>query len=85
MLVIQIQMWPKGDKSKAYSLGTLTVALSKVLTKNFSNRGYDWAITKKGDRQTWKTGEITGHNPRTRAQWDLVYRILKQAVGDRNL
>jgi len=84
MLVIQIQMWPKGDKTKAYSLGTLKVALSRTLSKNFSNRGYDWDITKKGDKGTWKKGQITGHNPRVRGQWDLVYRILKQAVGERN-
>jgi len=84
MLVIQIQMWPKGDKTKAYSMGTLSVALDPKTTKNFSNRGYTWAITKLADKGLWKKGSIEGHNPRIRGQWDLIYRILRQAVGDRN-
>jgi hypothetical protein len=83
MLVIQIQMWPKGDKTKAYSMGTLTVAL-KPGTKSDGLRAYTWAISKFADKGVWKKGHIEGHNPKIRGPWDLVYRILRQAVGDRN-
>lgn len=85
MLVIQVQMWPRGDKTKAYSMGTLTLSLDPDTLPEDQLRNYVWRITKFQDKGTWKTGRIEGHNPKTRGPWDLIYRILKQAVGVRNL
>jgi hypothetical protein len=83
MIVIQIQMWPKGLKEKSYSLGTLTVALDPD-SSTLTLRNYTWRITRFLDKGTWKSGKILGHTPKTRGPWDLVYRILQSAVGDRN-
>lgn len=82
MLVMQIQMWPKGDRSKAYSVGTLKVALTDINDKG--HRSYNWSLSKFRDRGVWKTGTIDGHNPRCRGPWDLIFRILRKAVGQRN-
>jgi hypothetical protein len=84
MLVIQVQMWPGGDKSKAYSMGTLTVALDPSTLATDITRGYTWRITRFKDKGTWKSGRIDGHNPKTRGPWDLIFRILRSAVGVRN-
>lgn len=75
-------MWPKGDESKAYSLGVMTVIL-----KGSDERGlrrYDWTISKLGGVGVWKRGSINGHDPKRRGPWDLIYRILVLAVGSRN-
>jgi len=82
MIVMQVQMWPKGDKSKAYSLGTLTIALEDINDKGL--RAYSWSLTKFRDKGRWKSGAIAGHNPRVRGPWDLIFRILREAVGRRN-
>lgn len=84
MLHIQIQMWPQGDKTRAYSLGTLTVALDPGTLPTASKRNYAWRITRRREKGTLKSGRIEGHTPRTRGPWDLVYRILRDAYGARN-
>lgn len=77
-------MWPGGDKTKAYPLGTMTVALDEDLTVSENFRGYRWRITTFDGKRTWKAGTIEGHTPKTRGPWDLLYRILRKAVGPRN-
>jgi hypothetical protein len=84
MLVIQVQMWPRVDKSQAYSMGTLTVALDPGTTAADKLRNYTWRITRFKDKGTWKSGRVEGHNPKTHGPWDLLYRILRMAVGHRN-
>lgn len=83
MVVIQVQMWPRGSKAEAYSLGTLTIALDPV-TSTPTLRNYTWRITRLRDKGTWKSGRIEGHTPKTRGPWDLLYRILRNVVGHRN-
>lgn len=83
MLVIQIQMWPQGDRSRAYSLGTMSVALDPKESTP-TRRSYTWRITSFKEKRTWKAGRIGGHTPKTRGPWDLVFRILRDVVGVRN-
>lgn len=82
MVVVQIEMWPQGDKTKAYSLGSMSIALKGVNEKGLRN--YDWLITKFKGNGVWKRGSIGDHNPKTHGPWDLLYRILCLAVGTRN-
>lgn len=67
MVVVKIEMWPRGQASKAYHLGTLT-----------------WVAEKKGGG-VFKRGSIGGHRPKSRNQWGLLFRILRQMAGYRNL
>jgi len=83
VVVVKVEMWPRGEASKAYSLGTLTIALDPT-TVSAGSRSYTWRITRFRDKGTWKSGRIDGHTPRTKGPWDLIYRILRQAVGARN-
>lgn len=84
MLVMQIQMWPGGDKTKAYPMGTITVALDEDLTVSDNFRGYQWRITTFNGKKTWKKGTIEGHTPNSKGPWDLLFRVLRKAVGSRN-
>lgn len=83
MVVIRVDMWPNGDETKSYSLGSMTIVL-KGLDAN-GLRKYEWAISKFGSKAIWKRGFIEGHNPKTRGPWDLLFRILGMAVGSRNM
>jgi hypothetical protein len=83
MVVVKVQMWPRGNEAEAYSLGTLTIALDPG-TSTPTLRDYTWRITRFKDKGTWKSGRIEGHTPKTRGPWDLFFRILRDVVGHRN-
>lgn len=83
MVVIRIEMWPGGDQSKAYPLGTMAVA-NKDVDAVTGLRSYNWQISKFDGTGVWKKGSIGRHNPKTHGPWDLLYRILALAVGTRN-
>jgi hypothetical protein len=83
MVVVKVEMWPRGNESESYSLGTLTIALDPG-TSTPTLRNYTWRITRFRDKGTWKSGRIEGHTPKTRGPWDLIFRILKGVVGYRN-
>lgn len=82
MVVIRAEMWPKGDETKAYFLGTVVIVLKGIDEKGL--RRYEWAISKFKSKTVWKRGTIDGHNPKNRGLWDLLYRIMELAAGARN-
>lgn len=84
MVVLKLEMWPKGQQSKAYSLGTMKIALDPHITPTDTLRSYTWFCTRRNEKGLWKKGHIGGHNPKQRGPWDLLYRILRDAVGYRN-
>lgn len=84
MVVVKVEMWPQGQASKAYSLGTLTLALDPDTKPTATRRNYTWRITgRKG--KTLKSGRVEGHTPKSRGVWDLLLRTLQAAYGYRNL
>jgi len=81
MVVIRVEMWPKGDQSKAYLLGqaSITNNAEGTLTRgNYVAQFFD----KAG--HLWRGGVVTGFPRKRLLVWDLLYRALKAAVGDRN-
>lgn len=85
MVVVKIEMWPKGQESKAYHLGTLKICLDPKTKIEDKTRSYSWFAEKKGGGIFKKKGSIDGHNPKSKNQWDLLFGILRQMVGYRNL
>jgi hypothetical protein len=85
MLVCKIEMWPGGDQSKAYDMGSILIAncggtetqgqYSVQLTgrpEHFKRRGF------------WRHG-IVREFPRKRlGAYDLLLRALAAVIGDRN-
>ncbi len=81
MVHVAITMWPHGDRSKAYPLGEVTIA---NVGGSQSRGNYRWRLFKRGTNAEWKSGSVEDF-PRTRlGAYDLLHRVLKLAVGDRN-
>lgn len=88
MLYIRIEMWPRGEKSRARLLGEATISneggtadsgnYSVVLLKS-----PEYAATENVGKP-WRKGSVQGF-PRLRlGPWDLLFRALRDTVGGRN-
>jgi len=85
MIYIRIEMWPKGDKTKARLLGEGQIA---NVGGTAANGNYTVKLLKSPEYAktsgTWKSGHVEGF-PRVRlGPWDLLLRALQSCVGDRN-
>lgn len=100
MLYVRIELWPKGLKEKARLLGEAFIANDgKALDHGVGHynaklmKSPEYATGSAGSCKhtvtcsadhVWKKGRIVNF-PRLRlGPWDLLYRLLKSAVGDRN-
>jgi hypothetical protein len=65
MIVCKIELWPRGDKTKARTLGTVVIANDGTGTPEHGN--YDVALShagvyrKEGEYKAWKGGRVLGH------------------------
>ena len=100
MLVIRIEMWPKGNPTRARSLGVATIAnvggssekadyecrLFKApeYSKQAETRPLHVMLTRPTARETWRKGRVGGF-PRLRlGPWDLLFRALGALISDRS-
>jgi len=84
MLKVNIELWPYGDESKKKLIGTAIIGNDGSGTPSTGN--YRAAISKRYPHisQIWKRARYMGFPRKKRNAWDLLYLILKEAVGDRN-
>lgn len=94
MIYVRMEMWPRGDRTRARLLGEGTITNAGG-NEAFAN--YDCVLLKSpeysktpGDpakptaKTTWKRTSIKGF-PRSRlGPWDLLFRCLRMAIGNRN-
>lgn len=90
MLVVRIELWPRGDRSQAREIatgmivndgkGTTEMGLYDVLLLK-RNRGVI-RVAHVGD--VWKRGRVEGFPRKRLGPWDLLFRALASIVGDRN-
>jgi hypothetical protein len=78
MLVVYVEMWPGGDQSKAYPLGSL--AVSNVtqpgdLLDNYQFEIDEAAAPQVGIERLEKKGVILAHN-RRQSVWKLIRRAI---------
>lgn len=86
MIVIRIEMWPRGRPERKYHLGTA------VLTNDGTGTGhvghYKFQIGRRGVEdiraRPWRTGEVKNFPRQRLGVWDLLFRALKDAIGKRN-
>lgn len=45
---------------------------------------YSFKLSQRGGRQWWREGAVEGFPRKRLGAWDLLYRCLREAVGDRN-
>lgn len=83
MIVIRVELWPFGDKTKARHLGTALIANDGGDRRT----GHYWVkLFSRGKRKRlWKEGVVADF-PRLRlTAWDLLYRSLRNILGSRNV
>lgn len=82
MIRITIELIPFGIYP-AKHLGSIDIINTGSGTKTKGN--YKYRLSRKGSPlSSWKTGEIEGFPRLQKSAYDLLYRVLKAAVGDRN-
>lgn len=84
MLVIRIELWPGGSEEEKEIIHEGRIA--RVRTYNKMARGdyRYWFSQARKTKRTLRRGKIV-HFPRKRlSAWDLLYRCLKDALGERN-
>lgn len=90
MIVIRVELWPYGFEEQKETLGTAVIFNNGTGTKSsgnyraiFGKRGQDLLKTIRG-RRPWREVEVKDFPRERLLGWDLVFRALRAAVGDRN-
>jgi len=88
MIRITVELVPFGTGDPVH-LGTAIIANDGTGTHEFGN--YDVRLGKKGHDLTasiwshpWRSGKVIGFPRKQLLGWDLVYRALRDVVGERN-
>lgn len=87
MIVVKIELWPKGDKSKAQVLGEIEITNDAKGTQDLGNYNvklFKWNEERTGRGGIWKQGKVAGFPRKSRGPYDLLLRALLALVGDRN-
>lgn len=97
MLVVRIELWPKGVEANKRVLGLAAIALRRMTTDRkvggyaywllkWSNRPANLAVpTTIPKSRIWRQGAVQGFRRLTRGPWDLLFKVLADAVAERNL
>lgn len=90
MIVIKLEMWPKGDESKAYTLGR--TYLWNDGTGGIKRRNYEVAVRRKGQEVlrvgqhprdgALRQGTVRDYPAPSYNIWRLVIRALKDAFPE---
>lgn len=100
MLVIKIELWPKGNYKAARSLGVATISniggdnatgdyecrlfKSAAYSSQAEKRPLEEMCTRPLARETWRVGTLKGFPRLDLGPWDLLFRALGLLVGMRN-
>jgi hypothetical protein len=82
MLRITIELVPHGVESAAK-----TLHVAKIWNDgsgNLASGNYEARLSTRGNRSVWKAVRVEGFKRKRLLAWDLLYRVLKIAVGERN-
>lgn len=82
MIVLRMELWPQGDRSRARLLGLATITNKD--TGNQQRGDYRIEFSKQGGNGTWMTGEVRDFPRKRLGAWDLLYRALHAIVANRN-
>lgn len=82
MVVVKIELWPKGDESKATPIAIARITNDGTGTAELGNYAVSLSHAGKffGRPGAWKTGRVLRFN-RTWSPYHLVYYALKITLG----
>ena len=79
MIKITVELWPLGSEKHKKEIASMKIWNDGTGTKSMGNYKYQSNLSR-----TWKSGSIEKF-PRQRLNvWDLIFRVLYNAVGERN-
>ncbi len=100
MIVIKLEIWPRGDHNRARPLGVATIAnvggtlqtgnyecrLFKApeYSKQAETRPLHEMLTRPKSKETWRKGTVAGFSRLKLGPWDLLFRALGSLISDRN-
>ena len=80
MIVIKIELWPKGNADKSKEIGRAYLWNDGSGTKNVGH--YKGKVMRRGSQKIWKEGTVKNF-PRLRLKvWNLVYRFLDNILKE---
>ena len=79
MIVVKIELWPKGIKSRAREIGRMTLHNLFTTTSNNPNRGdYEVNVMRRGTTtRAQRTGTVKDYPRHSYNIWRLIARALK--------
>jgi hypothetical protein len=89
MIVVRVEMWPKGDKARAVEFARAYIINQATTTQASGGALGDYRMELHGGvyskpLRAWKCVKVVGFNRRARGAWDLLYLALRNAIGARN-
>lgn len=82
MIRVTIELFPHGLDKNKQTLGICEIWNKCTGTNTRGNYGF--RFFKKGTKTIWKSGDIESFPREKLLSWDLLYRILKTTIGERN-
>lgn len=82
MIVIRVEMWPGGDRARAYPLGSAHIINDGTGTRTRGN--YIVKLFGKQDRPLEPAGAVARFPRAAMHVWDLIYCCLRATRGRRN-
>ena len=81
MLVVRIELWPGGceDRKRTLATGTIT-----NLGTGSKTRGNYFADLRDAAGRLWRHGTVTNFPRKRLLAWDLLHRVLRNLLGDRD-
>ena len=87
MIVVKIELWPKGDESRKQDLGVAQITNDQTGTEELGNYMFLLLKSPKYARRPgiWRQGRVIGFPRLSRAAgpWDLLRGVLNEALGPR--
>lgn len=80
VIVVYLEIWPGGDKSKAQRIGTGIIGL---VSGTQARGNYATYFSTRDGKREWKRGEVYDFPRKRLLAWDLVYRALHNLLQDR--
>jgi hypothetical protein len=85
MVVVSIELWPKGNKEKARPLGVILISNDGTGDDRYGN--YDIILSHAGkyiqktitEKKPWKTSKVINHR-KSLSPYHLVYKAIKNCL-----
>lgn len=86
MLVVRIELWPRGSEEHKRELGIAYIANDVSGTPDTGNYNVRFMKSPEYAKHpgVWKSARVESFPRRRLGPWDLLYRALHSSVGYRN-